>query len=91
VEETNRKLRQLEGQKDPSQEFIISEKQEAEIQKFQDEKRRIQEELKLVRRNLRADIEALGTKLKFVNIFLVPLLVSFAGLGYALYRRKQGR
>lgn len=91
VDETNRKLRQLEGQKDPSQEVIISEKQEAEIQKFQEEKRRIQEQLKMVRRNLRADIEALGTKLKFVNIFLVPLLVSFAGLGYALYRRKQGR
>lgn len=91
VEETNRKLRQLEGQKDPSQEFIVSEKQEAEIEKFQEEKRRIQQELKRVRRNLRADIEALGTKLKFVNIFLVPLLVSFAGLGYALYRRKQGR
>ncbi len=91
VEETNRKLRQLEGQKDPSQEFIVSEKQEAEIEKFQEEKRRIQQELKMVRRNLRADIEALGTKLKFVNIFLVPLLVAFAGLGYALYRRKQGR
>jgi ABC-type uncharacterized transport system involved in gliding motility auxiliary subunit len=91
VEETNRKLRQLEGQKDPSQEFIISEKQEAEIEKFQEEKRRIQQELKLVRRKLRADIEALGTQLKFVNIFLVPLLVSFAGLGYALYRRKKVR
>ncbi len=91
VEETNQKLRQLEGQKDPSQEFIISEKQEAEIEKFQEEKRRIQQELKLVRRNLRADIEALGTKLKFINIFLAPLLVSFAGLGYALYRRKKTR
>lgn len=91
VEETNRKLRQLEGQKDPSQEFIISEKQEAEIEKFQEEKRRIQDELKMVRRKLRADIEALGTRLKFVNIFLVPLLVSFAGLGYAFYRRKKIR
>ena len=91
VEETNRKLRQLEGQKDPSQEFIVSEKQEAEIEKFQEEKRRIQQELKMVRRNLRADIEALGARLKFVNIFLVPLLVAFAGLGYALHRRKQGR
>ncbi len=91
VEETNRKLRQLEGQKDPSQEFIVSEKQEAEIEKFQEEKRRIQEDLKIVRRNLRADIEALGTKVKFINIFLVPLLVAFAGLGYALYRGKKGR
>ncbi len=91
VEETNRKLRELEGRKDGNQEFIISAEQEAEIEKFQREKQRINQELKEVRRNLRKDIEALGTKVKFVNIFLMPMLVAAAGLGYAFHRRKKSQ
>ncbi len=89
VEETNQKLRELERQKDTTQQFIISAKQEAEIQKFKQEKLRINKELKKVRRNLRADIESLGSAVKFINIFLMPLLVSMAGIFYALYRRKK--
>lgn len=89
VEETNQKLRELEQQKDATQQFIISEKQEAEIQIFKQEKLRINKELKKVRRNLRADIESLGSAVKFINIFLMPLLVSMAGIFYALYKRKK--
>ncbi len=89
ADETNRKLREFEQKKDKSQKFIMSEEQEAEIQKFQEEKRRVNKELKEVRRNLRADIETLGTKVKFVNIALMPLLVSVGGIFYALYRRKK--
>jgi ABC-type uncharacterized transport system involved in gliding motility auxiliary subunit len=89
VEETNQKLRELEHQKDATQQFIISEEQEAEIQIFKQEKLRINKELKKVRRNLRADIESLGSAVKFVNIFLMPLLISMAGVIYALYKRKR--
>jgi ABC-type uncharacterized transport system involved in gliding motility auxiliary subunit len=85
VEQTNDTLRQLEQQKDASQRAIISPEQQAEIEKFQDEKRRINNELKIVRRNLRADIESLGRTVKFINIFLMPLLVSLAGILYAVY------
>ncbi|MFO8083290.1 MAG: GldG family protein [Desulfobacterales bacterium] len=89
VEETNQKLRELEKMKDASQKFVLSREQEEEIQKFRDEKLRINQELKLVRRHLRSDIESLGTRVKFINIFLMPLLVSIAGIGYALYNRKK--
>ncbi len=89
ADETNRKLREFEQKKDASQRFVMSDEQEAEIQKFQEEKHRINKELKDVRRNLRADIEALGTRIKFYNIFLMPFLVSIAGILYALYRRKK--
>lgn len=92
VEETNRKLEQLERQKDDSQEFIMSAEQEAEIQQFQREKARINRELKEVRRNLRADIEALGGWVKFLNIFGMVLVVAAAGLAFGLYqRRRSGR
>lgn len=89
VEETNQKLRQFEQQKDASQEVIISAKQEEEIKKFQEEKLRINKELKDVRRNLRADIESLGATVKFINIFLMVFIVAISGSFYALYRRKK--
>lgn len=89
VEQTNAKLQQLEQQKDVSQRAIISPEQEAEIDKFQEEKLRINKELKVVRRNLRSDIEDLGATVKFINIFLIPLLVSLAGIIYAVYLRRR--
>ena len=89
MEETNAKLQQLERQKDASQNLILSEAQEAEIQRFQEEKIRINRELKEVRRNLRADIERLGNRIKFLNLFAVAILVSLGGLFYGLYRRKK--
>jgi len=90
-EVTNRKLRELQKQKDASQRLIMSPEQEAEIAKFREEKRRINRELKQVRKNLRADIEALGTTLKGINIFLMPFLVSIAGLGFAIYNQRRMR
>ena len=90
-DETNRKLRDFEKKKDASQKLILSPEQEEEIKKFKEEKLRINQELKEVRRNLRADIETLGAKLKVINIFLMPFLVSVAGIAYGIYRRKRGR
>jgi len=89
ADETNRKLNELERQKSADQEFILSDAQEAEIKQFQEEKHRINRELKNVRKNLRADIERLGNTVKLVNILLMPLLVSIAGLAYGLYRRQR--
>jgi ABC-type uncharacterized transport system involved in gliding motility auxiliary subunit len=89
VEATNEKLRAIESRKDESQKAILSPEQEAEIAKFQQEKLRINRELKLVRRSLRSEIDALGRNLKVINIFLMPLLVSLMGIAYALYRRRK--
>ena len=89
VEETNQKLRMLEQQKDATQRAILSEEQEQEIARFQEEKLKINKELKTVRRNLRAEIEQLGTTVKFANIFLVPLLIGIGGIIYAITRRRK--
>lgn len=89
VEETNEKLRMLEQQKDASQRAILSDEQEQEIARFQEEKLKINKELKIVRRNLRADIERLGTSIKFINIFLVPLMIAVGGVVYAFIRRRK--
>lgn len=90
AEETNRKLKELEQQKNASQKFIISEKQEAEINKFQSKKQEINRQLKEVRRNLRASIESLGSTIKFINLFFIPLLVGIGGIVFAVYKQKKG-
>ncbi len=89
AERANQKLRELQRQKDASQRLLMSPEQEAEMVKFREEKRKINRELKEVRKNLRADIETLGAVLKGINIFLVPLLVSLAGLGFAVYKHRR--
>jgi ABC-type uncharacterized transport system involved in gliding motility auxiliary subunit len=91
AEETNRTLRELEQKKDASQTLILSPEQEAEISKFREERERVNRELKEVRKNLRADVENLGTKLKWINILLMPLIVSVVGIGYALHRQRRMR
>ena len=48
-------------------------------------------QLKEVRKNLRADVENLGTRLKWINILLMPLIVSVVGIGYALHRQRRMR
>jgi ABC-type uncharacterized transport system involved in gliding motility auxiliary subunit len=89
IEETNQSLQQLEQRKDATQRLLISAEQETEMQRFREERARINQELTIVRRNLRAEIEALENRLKFLNIFLVPMLVSGLGIGYALFRRRR--
>ncbi len=91
VEETNQKISALEKQKDASQQFLLSEEQEAEIRKFKEEKVRINRELKIVRRNLRSEIESLGNKVKFANIFLMPFLVAIVGIAYGLHKRRKSQ
>ncbi|BBO89100.1 Gldg family protein [Desulfosarcina ovata] len=89
VEATNEKLHMLEQQKDASQRAILSEEQEQEIARFQEEKLKINKELKVVRRNLRAEIEQLGTMVKFINIFLVPILIAMGGIIFAITRKRK--
>jgi len=88
-EATNRKLQELQRVKDESQQMILSPEQEKEISQFKKEKLRINHELKQVRKNLRADIENLGTLLKALNLFLMPFCVSLVGIGFAIYKQRR--
>jgi len=89
MEATTRRLRELEQGKDSSQGLVLSPEQEAEVKKFKEEKIRTNRELKQVRKNLRADINKMGTTLAGINTFLMPFCVSIAGICFAVYRRKR--
>ncbi|MDW8479894.1 MAG: Gldg family protein [Xanthomonadales bacterium] len=92
LSETERRLNELQQQKGEQQTLVLSPEQRAELLRFQQEKLRIRKELREVRRQLDADIEALGARLKFLNIVLVPALVIVAALlygGWQLRRRRR--
>ena len=54
--------------------------------RFQDEKLRMRKELREVQHRLNADIEALGSRLKLINILGMPLLVVAVAL-FVAWRR----
>jgi ABC-type uncharacterized transport system involved in gliding motility auxiliary subunit len=89
--ETERKLTELQSAKSQDQAMVLSAEQKAELDNFLKRKVDIRKQLREVRRRLDADIEALGTRLKFINILLVPLLLILAALGFAGWKVRRAR
>ncbi|MDY7218664.1 Gldg family protein [Denitrificimonas sp. JX-1] len=85
--ETEDKLFALQQEMDPSQEQELTVEQEATMQQFLEQKLKIRKELREVRYQLSADIEALGTRLKFFNIGVMPILLTFMLVMMVLLRR----
>jgi ABC-type uncharacterized transport system involved in gliding motility auxiliary subunit len=80
LRETEQKLNELQRQKGDQNRLILSQEQEQELQKFQAEKLDVRKKLREVRRSLDKDIEDLGSWLKFINIGLIPLIISLFGV-----------
>ncbi|TYP61779.1 GldG family protein [Stutzerimonas stutzeri] len=86
--ETEAQLAELQG---PDAEGVVqlTAEQQTALQNFMQEKLLIRKELREVRYQLNADIEALGRTLKFFNIGLVPLLLTLGMLLLWLWRRRR--
>ena len=91
LEETERRLVELEESNQGNDSLIITDAQRDELVGFRQERVRIRKELREVRRQLRADIEALESWLKFANIGLVPILIGFIGLLAGLLQLQRRR
>ncbi|MGD9582343.1 MAG: Gldg family protein [Lysobacterales bacterium] len=87
--DTEARLTQLQSGKSSESALIMSPEQQAEVEKFQQQKVQIRKDLRQVRRQLDADIEALGSKLKFINIVLVPLLLTLTALAFVGWRKRR--
>lgn len=87
--DTEQKLAVLQQRDDPSKVPELTPEQQATVRQFLQEKLKIRKELREVRYQLNADIEALGRTLKFVNIALMPLLLTFGVLALWLWRRRK--
>ncbi|MEP7098428.1 MAG: Gldg family protein [Dokdonella sp.] len=91
LSDTERKLTELQSAKSQDQAQILSAEQKAELDNFLKRKLEIRKELRQVRSHLDAEIERLGTRLKVLNILLMPFLVTLAALAYAWWRRQRRR
>ena len=87
--ETENRLGELQDARTDQGSLLISDEQQAEIQRFLDEQVRIRQELRGVQRNLDRSIERLGTVLQFINIGLVPLLLTAIALSAVVVRRRR--
>lgn len=76
------------GQKG-DQRFILPPEAEQEIEALRAKVARTNKELRQVRRDLRKDVDSLETRLKWINIAGMPLLVTLFGLGVAVVKRKK--
>ena len=86
--ETERRLGELQSAREDTGSILLTEEQQAEIDRFIDQRASIRTELRAVQRGLDRDIERLGTVLKVINVGLVPtLLVLFVVL--AVWRRNR--
>ena len=89
LEETERRLSDLQTAKGEGELTIISDEQQEEIQRFMDRRLEIRRDLRQVQHDLQRDIDRLGTRLKVINIALVPAAVLLLALVYGLRRRRR--
>jgi ABC-type uncharacterized transport system involved in gliding motility auxiliary subunit len=68
-----------------------STEQKSEIEQFLQRQLAINKELRDVQHQLNAEIDALGMRLKFINIVLVPALITLFGLAYGWRRSQRNR
>lgn len=87
--ETQEKLRTLQKGRGTAVGAILSTEQQTELENFRRKAAETRLELKKVRRDLRADSEALQFWTKVLNIALVPFLVTIAGIALGLIRRRR--
>ncbi|MCY1286052.1 gliding-associated putative ABC transporter substrate-binding component GldG [compost metagenome] len=87
--DTEQKLASLQQNQDPAKALELTPEQQATLQQFIQEKLRIRKELRDVRFQLNASIEDLGRTLKFVNIALVPLVLTLGVLVLWFWRRRR--
>lgn len=93
------KLKEIEGklkdlqtkETEEGKAVILSPEQRQAIENFRREAISIRRELRDVQHALREDIDALETRLKVINIGLMPAAVVVFALGVGLYRRNRAR
>ncbi len=89
LQETEATLGEMQSARQDGQLTVLNVEQQQELQRFLDRKMHIRSELRQVQHDLSRDIEALGMRLKFINIVLVPLLIIVVALWFGHHKRKR--
>ena len=95
IEETEARLAELRAElpDGSSASALLTDAQESEMQSLQRELAEGRRALRDVQGDLRRDVDALGARLAFINMALVPILVGlvWAGLGWTRRKRRRAR
>ena len=86
---TEQKLVSLQRGRQDQASLALTPEQTQELERFQAEKLRIRKDLREVKRSLDVEIERLGSRLKLINIVLVPLLVAVAAIVFVALRARR--
>ena len=89
LEDTERKLTEIQSSREDGDLTVLSLAQETEIQRFVDQRLKIRADLREVRHQLDREIDGLGTWLKIVNIGLVPILVIVLSVFIGQFRQRR--
>ncbi|HEY0792182.1 MAG TPA: Gldg family protein [Chthoniobacterales bacterium] len=87
--DARQKLADLQDGKQTDQKAVLSPEQQGEIRKFQENEGKINRELKQVRKDLRSEIDSLQDGIKWFDIAAMPAVVTVAGLGLAVWKRRR--
>ncbi len=85
-EKINNRIRNESGS-----EAIVTAAIQKELDQFRDKRAAIATELRMVRKNLRSEVDSLGTLVKWINIGVIPLLIALYGIFAAMQRSRRLR
>ena len=86
LSETEKKIRDLQQEQGSEKSYLLNNKLTTEIEKFRNERLATRKELRGVQHELQKNIEKLGAQLRFINIGLIPLLITLLALMIGIYR-----
>jgi len=92
LQKTRESLAEIQKNKSPADSgAILNAEQLAQVENFKRTAAQTSQELKSLRKDLRADSEALQFWAKVINIALIPLLVFLTGLGFYFWGGRRAR
>ncbi len=86
LDETEEKIRQLQEEQGGEQSYLLNSELTKEIDESRRERLEIRQELRRVQHELKKNIEKLGAQIRFINIGLIPLLITLIALMIGIVR-----
>jgi len=86
LDETEKKIQKLQQEQGSEKSYLLNNKLTTEIARFRDERLATRKELRGVQHELKKNIEKLGAQIRFINIGLIPLLITLLALMIGIYR-----
>ncbi len=91
LQQAQEKINQLQQQRGDAGALVLTPDQQKVVDDLRTEVLQTRKQLREVQRGLRDDIDRLGAQLKFINIGLMPILVTLGAVGLGLFRRARRR